>query len=326
MRKILLWLARHIGSSIRDARTGRSLGRALLLPWRGKIHVIAAEMDLIPIPLPQQRLTYAVQEIGFTVHDEAASCSVGDHPLAPAAQVVAPLASYEGTRVLLVMIDHRSPEAVRSNLERWTQHGFAREEILLAYGGTKENFETVDWPQKFFVEDPRLRTRDHQREAQSYREIFERTAQWLEGRDFTHVLLMEYDHVPLIPDLAHKYLDALAATGADVLGHEVRRMDATIHPQWLVSVTTTYPTTPVWSMCGTGQFWKRAAWEAVAADHTHADWYLELDLPTTAADHGFRLASVAPFDPYFRSRLDWQRLSPDEARKRGAWTLHPVKS
>ncbi len=67
-RSLILRLARLLGSEIVDYRTGQGLGRCLLVPWRGKIHVIGLDEAVIPVFLPQTRLTYWKQELGFTVH------------------------------------------------------------------------------------------------------------------------------------------------------------------------------------------------------------------------------------------------------------------
>lgn len=68
IRRIGLTIARTFGSRIVDFRSGRQLGRALLLVWRGKIHVIGLKVSVRPVFLPQTRLTYWKQELGFTVH------------------------------------------------------------------------------------------------------------------------------------------------------------------------------------------------------------------------------------------------------------------
>jgi hypothetical protein len=65
-----LVVARAIGTRLVDCKTGRSLGKALIIPWRGRIHVIGLETAVIPIFFPQQRLTFWKQELGFTVHDQ----------------------------------------------------------------------------------------------------------------------------------------------------------------------------------------------------------------------------------------------------------------
>jgi hypothetical protein len=68
IRSVLLLIARTFGAKIVDQRTGNPVGRALIIPWRGKIHVIGLEAAVRPMFQPQKRLTYWKQEILFTVH------------------------------------------------------------------------------------------------------------------------------------------------------------------------------------------------------------------------------------------------------------------
>ena len=68
IRNVGVALARAVGTTIVDARTGRRLGKALLIPWRGRIHVIGLEAAVRPQFLPQSRVTYWKQQIGFTQH------------------------------------------------------------------------------------------------------------------------------------------------------------------------------------------------------------------------------------------------------------------
>ena len=68
IRAIVLKIAQTIGTPIKDSQSGRSLGRALIIPWRGRIHVIGLKADVRPLFQPQKRLTYWKQEIVFTEH------------------------------------------------------------------------------------------------------------------------------------------------------------------------------------------------------------------------------------------------------------------
>ena len=63
-----LALIRRLGSPVRDARTGQLLGRAVFIPFGGKVHVIGLEANVIPVFAPQERLTYWRQELAFTTH------------------------------------------------------------------------------------------------------------------------------------------------------------------------------------------------------------------------------------------------------------------
>ena len=67
LRKIGLSLARLVGTRLVDFQTGRDLGKALIIAWRGKVHVIGLETAVRAVFLPQKRLTYWKQEIGFTI-------------------------------------------------------------------------------------------------------------------------------------------------------------------------------------------------------------------------------------------------------------------
>ena len=71
IRRIVIALARSVGSKITDEETGEVLGRAFLFPWRGKIAVIGLDAEVKPVFLPQKRLTYWKQDLGFTLHKPA---------------------------------------------------------------------------------------------------------------------------------------------------------------------------------------------------------------------------------------------------------------
>jgi hypothetical protein len=68
VRDVGLAMLRACGSEIVDCETGAQLGRALLFPWRGTIKVIGLDTPVRAVFLPQRRLTYWKQDIGFTVH------------------------------------------------------------------------------------------------------------------------------------------------------------------------------------------------------------------------------------------------------------------
>ena len=70
LRTLVVHAARLLGSPVVDQRTGRVLGRAMILPFRGKVHVIGLETPVRPVFLPQERLTYWKQELGFTTHPD----------------------------------------------------------------------------------------------------------------------------------------------------------------------------------------------------------------------------------------------------------------
>lgn len=312
IREVGVWFFRLIGSEIRDCRTGRRLGRGLIFYWGGQVHLLGCDCAVVPVPIPQQRLTYWKQSIGFTAHPAV------DFPR------LRPKSDVSKDNVLLVVLDHRDPESVEKALALWSKAGFLADALLLAYGGSQDSLSKILHANKFHITGSAHKTSDHQRERQSYREVFSHTTAWLKERDFTHILFHEYDHLPMVSDLSNRLLSSLREQEADVLCYHLGRVDASTHPHWLATVTDTYQQPVALSMLGTGHFWTREAWEAVSADVSSADWYMELDLPTTAHRLGYRVREI-PTQGDFVQNLPTNRPDADTALKAGAWTLHPVK-
>ena len=71
IRPIVMGIVNLLSSDIRDVDTGEVLGRALLIPWRGRILMIGsgiAGYALVPKFYSQKRLTFWKCELGFTRH------------------------------------------------------------------------------------------------------------------------------------------------------------------------------------------------------------------------------------------------------------------
>lgn len=239
--------------------------------------------------------------------------------------------------VLNLILSHQSAPAVARMLDYWGRC-VSRESTLIAYGGTKTEFERIEHNQKFFVDDPRLRTTDHQRDFQSYTRLFQSAAEFLKapGDGFQFVHFAEYDHLPLVPDLNERQIERLTAEHADVFGFHVQRVDETNNPHFLYHAADerfmrywsqiTRRTEPevVLSMFGSGSFWTQEAFCAVCAMEEPFPIYMEIYLPTLAHHLGFRVRNFAEQNRYVRA-LESAICSADQARKDGAWSLHPVK-
>jgi hypothetical protein len=239
-------------------------------------------------------------------------------------------------RLLNVVISHRSSAEVSDCLNSWAARA-PREDVLIAFGGTEADFAALDHPRKEFIRSPRLRTSDHQRERQSYTEVFHAAARHLRDAEFTHVYVAEYDHQPLVADLGVRLLERLAAERADVLGHQLLRVDGTssahylnhiidprFHEFWK-TISRRKDTSVVLNMFGSGSFWTREAFLAVAAHDEPFPMYLEIWLPTLSHHLGFRLRDFGDQNKFVRSLGDWGGQI-EEARRAGAWTIHPVKA
>jgi hypothetical protein len=67
LRGLGMCVVRVVGSDLRDAVDGSLLGRALILPWRGKIHLLGYEgVPLRMVCLPQEKIRYWRITLGFT--------------------------------------------------------------------------------------------------------------------------------------------------------------------------------------------------------------------------------------------------------------------
>ena len=321
LRSLFLSAARLLGSEIRDCRTGDLLGKGLLVPWRGKILVIGLDEAVVPVPVPQGRITYWKQEIGFTRHAE---------PNFPRSEpAISLLAGPEQVpdRVLLVLLDHRESRFVESSILAWTRHGFSQEDIFLVFGGSEKDHMEVRHLHKGMLAGSGHRTRDHTREAQSYREVFDLVADWVRDSTFTHILFVEYDQIPVAPLVADKYLTRLRDLDADILCCHLHRIDGTTNPNFLgLAAGATLPQHPILSMLGTGHFWKRKAWLAVAGERAFSDWYLELDIPTTALKLGFRILGLTDQEKFVTNIPEKLPCTLSEAAAQGAWTYHPFKT
>ncbi len=238
-------------------------------------------------------------------------------------------------RTLNVILTHQPPACVARMLAWWGRHA-SPGNVLLACGGSEEDFRGVAHEQKFFVDDPRLRTSDHQREKQSYTAIFRAASEWMKSRDFSHVHFCEYDHIPLAPDLNGLQRARLAAEGADVIGCRVLRVDGTSHPHFLYHaansafgdfwkrITRRDDGGVVLTMFVTGSVWTRAAFDEVAVVDEPFPIYLEIFLPTAAHHLGFRVRGLPEQDPFVENLGDMTpRMSA--AQQQGAWAIHPVK-
>lgn len=235
-----------------------------------------------------------------------------------------------------ILLSHQPPEPIERMLAHWSCQ-VRGTDLVLAYGGPAEAFERIAWPDKLFIADPRLRTRDHQRERQSYTAIFQAASRLIRSRPYGTVWFMEFDHLPLDRAVVEKLRDRLSAETADVLGFHLRRVDGTNSPHYLnhirdaalsaflerLSVRTQKEV--VLSMFGSGSFWTREAFDATAAAAEPFPIYLELYLPTVAHHLGFRLRDLTDQNRFVRP-LPEPWLTPAYARRGGALTIHPLKS
>jgi len=66
LRKICMGMVRLGGATIHDVHDGEVLGKAFIIPWAGRVHLIGYEgVPLRMVCIPQQRIRYWRITIGF---------------------------------------------------------------------------------------------------------------------------------------------------------------------------------------------------------------------------------------------------------------------
>lgn len=240
--------------------------------------------------------------------------------------------------VLNVLLAHQRNADLLPLLGIWRDIE-AESVLLIAHGGAAADYEQVSHTPKIFIEDARLRTRDHQREYQSITGVLKTVHRWMyeTGCVCEYIHLAEYDHLPLVPDLNQRQVDRIRTEDADVLAFHLHRIDGTSHPHylyhsanpqfgaWLRGVSLRADPSLTLSMLGTGSFWTREAFEEIATRDEPFPVYFEVYLPTLAHHLGFRLRDWAEQNPFVLHKGD-RGDEIDRARQAGAWTLHPVKT
>ena len=239
-------------------------------------------------------------------------------------------------QIVTILLTHQNAEAVGRMVAYWTNRGGASS-VLVAYGGEAGEYGRIAHPAKCLVEDPELRTTDHPRERQSYLGVLRATVPLLAEMGATHVHLAEYDEVPLVDGLEARLLQRLRAEDADVLGHNLRRVDSSSHPHWLnhtrdpwfarywESMSCRDDRGVILSMLGCGSFWSFETYRQVADLKPTGRIYLELFLPTAAHHLGFRVRGTREQEQFMQPHQEKTPEMLDGMRQAGAWVAHPVK-
>lgn len=265
LKSLVHWIVQIIGAPVIDQRTGRNLGKALLLPGWRTIRLVGLHTPYVrAVFLPEDRIRYGRHRIAFATQPPVDFPRIlpppepqpplglpahpGDGSPVPTSQdfrVCKPGRSRSAgsvaaaprdplqQRFLICILVHHSPEKCREILAKWADLGYDPSQILLVHGGSRAEFDRIDIPNAIFIDDLRLRTTRHPVEKQSYTAAFREISRWLVNKPFSHIAFFEYDHRPLIRDLPRKFLGRLADEEADVLFHHLQRVDQTNAPHYL---------------------------------------------------------------------------------------------
>lgn len=322
-------LVRLFGSSIRDARTGKLVGRAILLPWKGTVRVVGlSHAFVIPRFAQEAQTFYWHQTIEFATHAPV------DYPRLTLAS--GPSRDPK-CRILWLLLAHQDATTVEKILKYWT-HFVPQDDVLLAYGGnSRDDFARIRHSQKLLVDDPRIRTRAHVLEKQSYGGVLREASQWLRAHAvYTHVYVAESDLFPVSIDISQSVLSRLSDTKADVLFYHLNRADRTnwchlLYHQsfpgfapFLSSLSCRPEKEVVLNAIGCGSFWTRPAFDAVAEVHEAEPVYLELFLPSVAHHLGFRIGEFSDQNRFI-SVIPKDASDVIQCKESGALFVHPVK-
>jgi hypothetical protein len=235
----------------------------------------------------------------------------------------------------LVLLSHERADHV-NRMTRYWQDATSPDHLVVAYGGPESEFAAIVGP-KVFVTDARLRTRDNQREKQSYTEALQAAVAVIKNQRWDSLYLAEYDMLPLAHDLWQRLGDLAAEQSADLLCHRAWRIDDTLHPHlrqhlassawmaWLAGFSQRPEKSVILSGMGCGQWWQRDTIEAALALGEPVPAYLELQLPTVAHHLGFRVRGMGEQDRFVLTAP----LSPgmrESMKAEGAWVIHPDKT
>ena len=238
------------------------------------------------------------------------------------------------SQTTIVLISHQSPPEVAAMCQTW-QRLNPEARIHVAYGGTPATFEALDWPYRSLILDPRLRTRDHQRERQSYLGIMQTMVAELDSHEMPRILLVECDLVPLRTGLADYLAGRAEEECADVLGVKLRRADGTSHPHFLahqghsefqnwLGQSIREDREVVLMVLGCLTWWTWEAFCATALAPEPLPVYLELAMPTTAHHLGFRVRNLAEFESDIEPSGELEG-SLEQRLAEGRWLVHPCK-
>ena len=210
-------------------------------------------------------------------------------------------------------------------------------DLWVVHGGDRNEFEKIDLPNKSFAEGARLRTRDHQREKQSYSSIFTIVAKEIIHRRYRYIWFMEYDHIPLTALGPEYFSEKLQREQADVIGYRLNRIDQTISPHYLNhlvnpdflnfwrEISVRRDKSATLTMLGSGSFWCRGAFDAVANVNERTPIYLEIFFPSVAHHLGFRVREITEHNRFVLPRPE-KGVTIEAARLAKAWTFHPHKT
>ena len=289
-----------------------------LLPWihRGQVLLMGAERDLLQIRFSNQ-YTLEIQSAPVISLPEPG----GNEPIKATCHVI---------------LCHQSPEVVDAIYSHHRRLS-SKYHLVIAYGGTRENFGKISTNEKIFIEDASLRGPS---KLMSHYELLEKTLKLSATPDETRFFFSEGDLLPLQTDYLDPAIEAMVAQGVGFLGKSIRNITASNNvflTDAMQRGLTSNPTSEQWN--GTPQYLHClgcffAVDGAILATMIEQcrlmnGLYFEVMFPTAAARTGARLLSMDSISDYLsdvRYRPFHSAADAAQAAASGIHLIHPVRN
>ena len=326
-RRIGFWvsivLGFLLGRTLECPRCGRKYARTFPFIFRGKLYLFGLHGDFVrPVFESQNQLAF-----------ECLTC-VSGVPGKPGRVVPA------ARRIHQIVLGHQPPDHIGRTLAYMRK--LAPElPISLVYGGTREDFEKVEWPGKVFCDDPHLRGSplDY-----NHRGLFDTMARFAgDFADDDWILFTESDCIPLRRNY-HETIVALAEeSGADFAACRMANMTGTNgdlyqreiskgNGKWLEAIVARScreETKRVYHCLGCLMLFRaRFLRQWLEAPQPDVSVYFEIYVPTLAYHLGhelFDLNRAAGLFDFCRYQPEIREEDVETITKGGALFIHPVK-
>jgi hypothetical protein len=337
LKRLLYWLINRFGPAIVDQRTGEVLGKGLVVGFGGTVRMLGYGLQqplLHAVFLPEKRILSFSHRIGFATYPPVDFPRVARRPVINDADANTDATS---DRVLWVVLAHAPAGHCKRLVDFWHRSGVAPDDLLLVYGGHKDEFARLDVAHARFVPDADVRTKHHQQEKQSYQGPMRKAAAWLQDQPHGYVCFVEQDHIPLVSDWGARMIARLKHEDADMLCNGLRRVDGTDYPHYRYqlsdpkfasaweAISQRDDKNVILTAIGTGHFWKRHVFIETAEARLPTQVYLEEAIPTTAHHLGYRVRDFGGQSKFALMHEQRTTSELDNAAAAGAWSLHKVK-
>jgi len=302
----------------REVRLENSDKKIKIFPfiWGGKIHLFGAQFQLLQARF-EWPYTLSLRAPEETVRlGEASAPSLGE------GSVCAILCHLPQQKTDLIMefFKAMTPDAT----------------IVLAYGGRPDEFEKIQYPHKFYIEDERIRGLGYR---QSYFGLMDDLSVWMDVRGILPrwITILDYDCLPLDPYWNSSLVAVMERERAGFGGKLIRNCTNdnslfvcnAVKDRILQRLEIMYPELELYQCLGALLCFNAECLEAIRSLRVDfEDIFFEVALPTSARLKGFRTISfdaLSDMTREVRFRPQHALVGISESMRAGVRILHPVK-